>query len=68
MHIKLRPSTCNRSPIRRTEVVTLYKDVKKFNVLKDLKLDNYGDLSGGGFLFQHQKTQNFVPEVLASNF
>ena len=55
MHIKLKPGTCNGSPISRTEGVTLYADEKKFNLLKDLKLDYYGDLSGGGFLFQHQK-------------
>ena len=68
MHIKLRPGTFNGSPISRTEGVTLYADVKKFNLLKDLKLDYYGDLSGGGFLIQHQKMQNVVPVVLASNF
>ena len=50
MHIKLRPGTSNGSPISRTEGVTLYADEKKFNLLKDLKLDYYGDLSGGGFL------------------
>ena len=50
MDIKLRPGTCNGSPISRTEGVTLYADVKNFNLLKDLKLDYYGDLSGGGFL------------------
>ena len=68
MHIKLKPGTCNGSPISRTEGVTLYADVKKFNLLKDLKLDYYGDLSGGGFLFQHQKMQNVVLVVLVSNF
>jgi len=47
MHIILRPGTCYGSPISRTEGVTLYADVKKFNILKDLKLDYYGDLSGG---------------------
>ncbi len=38
MHIKLRPSwyeRCNRSLISRTKGVTLYEDVKKFNLLKD---------------------------------
>ena len=55
MHIKLRPGTCNGSPISRTEGVTLYADVKKFNLLKDLKLDYYGDLSGGGFLISTPK-------------
>jgi len=55
MHIKLRPGTFNGSPISRTEGVTLYADVKKFNLLKDLKLDYYGDLSGGGFLISTPK-------------
>ncbi len=55
MHIKLRPGTCNGSPISRTEGVTLYADAKKFNLLKDLKLDYYGDLSGGGFLISTPK-------------
>ena len=35
--------------------VTLYADVKRFNLLKDLKLDYYGDLSGGGFLITAPK-------------
>ena len=42
-------------PISRTEGVTLYANVKKFNLLKDLKLDYYGDLSGGGFLISTPK-------------
>jgi len=29
--------------------------LKKFNLLKDLKLDYYGDLSGGGFLISTPK-------------
>ena len=55
MHIKLRPGTCNGSPISRKERVILSADVKKFNLLKDLKLDYYGDLSGGGFLISTPK-------------
>ena len=51
MHIKLRPGTSNGSPISRTKGVTLYADVKKFNLLKDLK----GDLNGGGFLISTPK-------------
>ena len=34
------------SPISRKEGVTLYSDVKKFNLLKDSKLDYYGDFRG----------------------
>ena len=55
MHIKLRTGTFNGSPISRTEGVTLYADVKKFNLLKDLKLDYYGDLSGSRFLISIPK-------------
>ncbi len=68
MHIKLTPGTCNGSPISRTEGVTLYADEKKFNILKDLKLDYYGDLSGGGFLISSPKMQYVVHAVLALNF
>ena len=55
MHITLRSVTCNASPISRTEGVTLYEYVKNFNLLKDLKLDYYGDLSSGGFLISTPK-------------
>ena len=55
MHIKLRPRTCDGSPVLRTEGITFYADVKKFNLLKDLKLDYYGDLSCGGFLISTPK-------------
>ena len=66
MHIKLRAGTCNGSPVSRTEGVTLYSDVKKFNLLKDLKLDYYGDLSGGGFLISTPK--NAKPCSCGSGF
>ena len=68
MHIKLRPGKCDGSPISRAEGVTLYEGVKKFNLLKGLKLDYYSDLSVVDVLFQHQKMQNIFPAVLASNF
>ena len=54
MHIKLRPGTCNGSPISRTEGVTLYADVKKVNYRK-INVDNYNDLSDGGFLISTPK-------------
>ena len=38
MHIKLRSGKCNGSPISRKEGVTLYADVKKFNLLKRFKI------------------------------
>ena len=55
MHIKLWPGTSKGVPISRAEGVTLYANIKKFNLLKDLKLDYYGDLSGGGFLISTPK-------------
>ena len=55
IHIKLKPGICNGSPISRTEGITLYADTKKFSLLKDLKLDYYSDLSGGGFLISTPK-------------
>ena len=55
MHIKLKPGIFNGSPISRTEGITLYADTKKFSLLKDLKLDYYSDLSGGGFLISTPK-------------
>ena len=55
MHIKLKPGTFNGSPISRTEGITLYADTKKCSLLKDLKLDYYSDLSGGGFLISTPK-------------
>ena len=47
MNIKLRLGKYNGHPISRTEGVILYADVIKVNLLVDLKLDYYDDLSGG---------------------
>ena len=55
MYIKLRSVTCNGSPISRNEGITLYADLKMFNLLKDLKLDYYSDLSSDGFLISTPK-------------
>ena len=55
LHIKLSPGSTNGTPISRKEGITLYADKKKINLLKDLKLDYYGDLSGGGFLITPPK-------------
>ena len=55
LHIKLKPGKSNGFPISRTEGITLYADIKKFYLLKDLKLDYYSDLSGGGFLISTPK-------------
>ena len=37
-------------PIARSEGITLFSDEKSINILKGLKLNYFGDLSGGGFL------------------
>ena len=50
LHIKLKPGTCNGSPISRTEGITLFADLNKFFLFKGLNLDYYSDLSGGSFL------------------
>tara|TARA_B100000886_G_C20098412_1_gene356820 strand:- start:231 stop:431 length:201 start_codon:yes stop_codon:yes gene_type:complete len=50
MYIKLKSGISNGFPISRTQRLTLYADIKKFNLLKDLKLDYYVDLSDCGFL------------------
>ena len=55
IHIKLKPGICNGVPIARTEGITLYADIKDFSLLKDLKLNYYSDLSGGGFLISAPK-------------
>ncbi len=55
IHIKLKPGSRNGLPISRTEGITLYADVKYFPLLKNLKLDYYSDLSGGGFLISTPK-------------
>ena len=67
MHIKLKPGTFNGSPISRTEGITLYADSKKFSLLKDLKLDYYSDLSGGGFLISTPKKPRGVLAVPVLN-
>ena len=54
-HIKLRPGVCKGDPIARKEGITLFADSKRFELFKNLKLDYYGDLSGGSFLISTPK-------------
>ena len=50
LHIRLQPGQNNGVPVARADGITLYAPVEQLTLLKGLKLNYYGDLSGGGFL------------------
>ena len=50
LYIRLRCGKHSGVPIARTDGITLFAPSKQLDLLKDLKLDYFGDLSGGGFL------------------
>ena len=50
LHIRLRPGDLNGVPIARTDGMTLYAPFHQVEMLEGLRLNYYGDLSGGGFL------------------
>ena len=50
LHIRLLPGANGGIPIVRTEGVTLFASQDQLSLLKGLKLNYFGDLSGGGFL------------------
>ena len=50
LHIRLRAGKHDGVPIARTEGVTLYVPSEQFSLISGLKLNYYGDLSGGGFI------------------
>ena len=50
LYIRLRPGKLTGIPVARTDGVTLFAPSEQISLLKGLKLDYYGDLSGGGFL------------------
>ena len=50
LHVRLLTGRNNGIPIARTDGVTLYAPSEQLNLISGLKLDYYGDLSGGGFL------------------
>tara|TARA_Y100001968_G_scaffold251712_1_gene236941 strand:- start:450 stop:788 length:339 start_codon:yes stop_codon:yes gene_type:complete len=50
LYIRLRAGKHKGIPIARTEGVTLFAPSEQIILLRGLKLDYYGDLSGGGFL------------------
>ena len=50
LFIRLRPGNHTGIPVARTDGITLFAPSKQLNLLNGLKLDYFGDLSGGGFL------------------
>lgn len=50
LHIRLQPGQHNGVPVARADGVTLYAPLDQLGLLKGLRLNYYGDLSGGGFL------------------
>ncbi len=55
LYIRLRHGNQAGTPIARTDGVTLFAPPEQLSLLKDLSLDYYGDLSGGGFLISPPK-------------
>tara|TARA_Y100001968_G_scaffold314726_1_gene340463 strand:+ start:471 stop:812 length:342 start_codon:yes stop_codon:yes gene_type:complete len=50
MHIQLLPGSNDGVPLARTDGVTLFVSPDKLSLFQGLKLNYFGDLSGGGFL------------------
>ncbi len=50
LHIRLIPGSNNGVPLARTDGVTLYAPAEQLTLLQGLRLNYYGDISGGGFL------------------
>ena len=50
LHLRVQSGRNNGEPIARTDGVTLFAPSEQFHLLSGLKLNYYGDLSGGGFL------------------
>ena len=50
LHVNLRPGGIDGVPVARTDGVTLYAAEEQLSLLQGLRLNYYGDLSGGGFL------------------
>ena len=50
LYIRLRPGKLAGIPLTRTDGITLFAPSEQIKLLRDLKLDYYEDLSGGGFL------------------
>ena len=50
LHLRLQSGQHNGVPVARADGVTLYAPLGQLELLKGLRLNYYGDLSGGGFL------------------
>ena len=50
LYIRLRAGQHEGVPIARADGITLFAPLEQLDLLKGLKLDYFGDLSGGGFL------------------
>ncbi len=55
LYIRLRAGRHNGVPIARTDGITLFAQSEQIILLKGLRLDYFGDLSGGGFLISTPK-------------
>ncbi len=54
-YIRLRCGQQAGIPVARTDGITLFTPSNQLSLFKGLKLDYYGDLSGGGFLISTPK-------------
>ena len=50
MHIRICPGQKKGVPIARTDGVTLFAPEQQLALLQGLRLNYYGDISGGGFV------------------
>lgn len=50
LYIRIRPGDHNGVPIARADGVTLYAPTNQLSILQGLRLNYFGDLTGGGFL------------------
>ena len=50
LYIRIKPGQNKGVPIARADGITLYAQEEQLSVFKGLKLNYFGDLSGGGFL------------------
>ena len=55
LYIRLRPGKLTGIPLTRTDGITLFAPSEQISLLRDLTLDYFGDLSGGGFLISTPK-------------
>ncbi len=66
LYIRLRCGRQEGTPIARTDGVTLFAPEDQINLLIGLRLDHYGDMSGGGFLIS--TPEGAQPSTCGSGF